>query len=139
MDNKVFERKKSKNYKFLKSATNCQFNGFVCDVNTTKTVELNITFWIDAEEENRKYIKDLFVKSKKLVYQTMDPIFYNKFISIQETPEYFTSQKVFNRFTFTLYPKARLNTKEIPVYLESIAQKLQEEIFEEAYTTKSRL
>jgi hypothetical protein len=138
MENSI-SKKITKTLKFKGNYTNCSFGGFIANVHTLKSVELNVNFWVGGDEANRQYLKGLYRKTKKIIAEEIQPAFYDRFISIQDTPfQLLESRNIYNEFVFNIYPKSKMNYKEVQQLLQPICDKINEEVFNTGQTRKRR-
>lgn len=139
MKNKIYETKISRTFKIDNNYNTCKFGGYIANVNTLKSVEFNVSFWMDGTEVTQDYVKKLFRQTKKVVMENTNPLFYNRFISIQDSPfQMLENRNVYNSFVFNLFFKENINHKEVPNILKKLSDKIYEDVFQSSKTRKKR-
>ena len=139
MKNKIYDTKISRTFKIDNNYNNCKFGGYIANVNTLKSVEFNVSFWMDGTEITQDYVKKLFRQTKKVVMENTNPLFYNRFISIQDSPfQMLENRNVYNSFVFNLFFKENINHKEVPNVLKKLSDRIYEDVFQSSKTRKKR-
>lgn len=139
MKNKIYDTKISRTFKIDNNYNNCKFGGYIANVNTLKSVEFNVSFWMDGTEVTQDYVKKLFRQTKKVVMENTNPLFYNRFISIQDSPfQMLENRNVYNSFVFNLFFKENINHKEVPNVLKKLSDRIYEDVFQSSKTRKKR-